>query len=217
MIVNVFEVLAKELDQYFLNSPRREFHKHQNGSPPVIESDPQSPEPTQFVDNDPNVQIIQFLQQEDQQEYVKFPLNRVCPIMINLEEEKLPPADRFSRMTPNGNRESIQPDIHISLYILFVSHFFDYTDALHYLSLIIRYFQSHPVLNHQNTPGLDEEIDQLMFELETLPLSLQNEVWNSLRSAYHPSLLYKVKMLVYRGKAKPVQEREVEVVENMGK
>jgi len=31
-----------------------------------------------------------------------------------------------------------------------------------------------------------------------LPFSEQNEMWNALRTIYHPSVLYKVKMIVFR-------------------
>ncbi|MEM7370311.1 MAG: DUF4255 domain-containing protein [Bacteroidota bacterium] len=200
MIANVFELLAKELDAYFLNAPRRQFHKPANGgSNGDIVLDPQSPPPASFVDNDPSVQIIELLRQEDQQEFIKFPLNRVTPILINMEEEtQLRKADRFSRMSSNGLRAHVQPDIRLNLYILFVSHFYDYTDALHYISLIIKYFQHKPIFDHRNSPELSDEIEELIVELVTLPFAQQNEVWSSLRSAYHPSVLYKVKMLVFQ-------------------
>lgn len=218
MIANVFEVLARELDAYFLNAPRRQFHKLKDGltdrpTEGEIEPDPQGGLGagfSDFTDSDPSVNIIQFLRQEDQQEFIKFPLNRVIPVLINIEEENnLRPADRFARTSPTGKTEKSFPDIRINLYILFVAHFYDYTDALHYISLIIRYFQSRPIIDHQNTPELNEEIDRLLIELITLPFSEQNEVWNAMRSAYHPSVLYKVKMLVFQDQSTHLQSPEV--------
>ena len=44
-------------------------------------------------------------------------------------------------------------------------------------------------------------------ELITLPFSEQNEIWNALRIHYLPSVLYKVKMIVFRDEdAMPLPE-----------
>ncbi len=173
MLADVFQLLARNLDAYFTNAPEGE-------------SEPQSA-------------VIQLLQQDADHDAIKFPLNKVTPLLINVEEEgHLRPGDRFSRISVNGSRETVFPDVRLNLYILFVSHFQEYTDSLNYLSLIVKYFQSHPVLDHQNTPELNENIDKLIIELKTLPINEQNEVWNALRSAYRPSLLYRVKMLVFQ-------------------
>lgn len=198
MIANVFEVLAKQLDAYFEEAPSRVFHfRNGNGLSEISSADLSAT--NEGEDNDPKVKIVSFLQQENQQEFIKFPLNKVTPILINVEEEAfLRPADRFSRVSATGSRDKVFPDIRLNLNILFVSHFFDYTDALYYLGLIVKFFQQRPIWDKQNTPDLHPEIEKLLFELITLPFSEQNEVWNSLRSAYHPSLLYRVKMLVFQ-------------------
>ena len=203
MFANVFEVLARELDAYFKSVPPRTLHELSvvPGTPTPTVNETLTPsgslEPP--TDNDPPVEIISFLKQQNQQDFIKFELNKVTPILVNVEEEnQLRPADRFARMADNGSREKIWPDVRLNLYVLFVSSFYDYTDALYYLGLIVKYFQAHPILDHDNTPGLSPEIDKLQIEIITLPFSEQNEVWNALRSAYHPSLLYRVKMLVFQ-------------------
>lgn len=173
MLADVFQLLAGNLDAYFTNGSG--------------------------VDNGLQSSVIELLRQDGDHDAIKFPLNKVTPLLINVEEEAhLRSGDRFSKISVNGNRESVFPDVRLNLYILFVSHFQEYTDALNYLSLIVKYFQSHPVLDHQNTPGLHKDIDKLIIELKTMPISEQNEVWNALRSAYRPSLLYRVKMLVFQ-------------------
>lgn len=215
MIANTFEVLVKQLDAYFESAPSRVLHdtKSANGfdSHSISAINPGG-------DNDPKVKIMSFLRQEDLQESIKFPLNKVTPILINIEEEsKLRQADRFSRISQEGKREQVYPDVRLNLYVLFVSNFFDYTDSLYYLGLIVKYFQSHPILNQQNTPGLHAEIEQLIVELISLPFAEQNEVWNALRSAYHPSMLYKVKMLVFQDQSAVLGAGEIKKVEtNLG-
>jgi hypothetical protein len=139
-----------------------------------------------------------------------FQLGAVSTLLINIEEEnvlRLP--DPYMRVYPDGIREQVQPDIRLNLYVLFVARFKQYEDALHYLSVIIQYFQNHRVLNHHNAPELDERIEKLVIELITLPFAEQNEVWNALRTTYHPSVLYKVKMVVFR-------DEDAEIVTAMG-
>lgn len=132
-------------------------------------------------------------------EPLTFQKGAVSILLINIEEEKtLRASDRYTRVSANGDPQKAHPDIKLNLYVLFVAHFPDYENALQYLSLIIKYFQSHPVFEHDNAPELSENIEKLIMELITLPFSEQNEVWNALRATYHPSVLYKVKMLVFQ-------------------
>jgi hypothetical protein len=82
-----------------------------------------------------------------------------------------------------------------------VAHYQQYEDSLRNLSAIIQYFQNHRLFTQQDAPELSENIEQLVVELVTLSFSEQNEVWGSLRLPYHPSVLYKVKMIVFQDEA----------------
>jgi len=135
----------------------------------------------------------------EQMDPVTFKLGAVSVLLINIQEEStLRAPDLHSRVFPNGARRQVQPEIKMNLYVLFVARFKQYEDALHYLSLIIHYFQRHRVLTQQNAPELNDDIEQLIMELSTLSFAEQNEVWNALRTTYHPSVLYKVKMVIFR-------------------
>lgn len=130
---------------------------------------------------------------------ITFKLGAVSALLINIEEENtLRPADLYTAVSANGTRRKVQPDVRMNLYVLFVARFKQYEQGLSYLSRIIQHFQNHRLLNHHNAPELSEKIEQLIVELITLPFSEQNEMWNSLRTTYHPSVLYKVKMVVFR-------------------
>lgn len=130
---------------------------------------------------------------------ITFKLGAVSVLLINIEEENtLRAPDRYSRTAPDGTRQKIHPEIRLNLYVLFVARFKQYEESLRHLSLIIRYFQKFPLLNHHEAPELSENIEKLIIELMTLPFSQQNEIWGSLRVAYHPSVLYKVKMVVFQ-------------------
>jgi hypothetical protein len=131
-----------------------------------------------------------------------FKLGAVSILLINLEEENaLRPPDLYQRSSPNGVRQKVQPEIRLNLHVLLVARFKQYEESLRYLSLIIQYFQNHRLLDHHNAPELSDNIEQLAIELITLPFSEQNEVWSALRVTYHPSVLYKVKMVIFRDEA----------------
>jgi hypothetical protein len=135
----------------------------------------------------------------EQMDPATFKLGAVSVLLINIQEENtLRAPDLYSRVFPDGVRRQVQPEIKMHLYVLFVARFKQYEDALRYLSLIIHYFQRHRVLTQENTPDLSDDIEQLIMELHTLSFAEQNEVWNALRTTYHPSVLYKVKMVVFR-------------------
>lgn len=135
----------------------------------------------------------------EQMDPVTFKLGAVSVLLINIQEDStLRSPDLYSRVFPDGARRQVQPEIKMNLYVLFVARFKQYEDALRYLSLIIHYFQRHRVLTQQNAPELSDDIEQLIMELHTLSFAEQNEVWNALRITYHPSVLYKVKMVVFR-------------------
>src|SRR5271165_6839813 len=103
-------------------------------------------------------------------------LRRAFAFLIE-EETTLREPDLYSRVSPNGIRESVQPIIRINLYVLFVAQFTKYEESLKYLSRIVQHFQNHRVFNQQNAPELSQRIDRLVLELITLPFSEQNEIW----------------------------------------
>lgn len=128
-----------------------------------------------------------------------FKLGAISVLLINIEEENtLRAPDLYRRSNADGTQQKVQPDIRLNLYVLFVARFKQYEASLQSLSNIVQYFQNQRVFNHQNAPELPEDIDQLIIELVTLPFAEQNEVWNALRTTYHPSVLYKVRMVVFR-------------------
>jgi hypothetical protein len=133
---------------------------------------------------------------------LNFKLGAISVIMINLEQENVLRApDLYTRTMPDGTVQKVQPEIRLNLYVLFVAHYQQYEDSLRNLSAIIQYFQNHRVFGQHDSPELSDNIDQLVVELATQSFSEQNEVWGSLRLPYHPSVLYKVKMIVFQDEA----------------
>lgn len=132
-------------------------------------------------------------------ETMNFESNKVTLQLINLEEENaIRPPDLYQSMNANGRKYRVNPEIRLNLFILFIARFNNYEQSMKYLSLVIRYFQGNRIFDQQNSPTLHPEIDKIWVELVTMPFTQQNEIWNSMRSPYLPSFLYKIKMIVFR-------------------
>jgi len=145
---------------------------------------------------------------------LSFPPNSVVPVLINVEEEKIiRQANRYEGVVKNGLKTELAPSLGINMFVLFVSNFSDYEQSLLFLSLLISYFQRNPVLDHYNTPTLSDSVDKVIIELITLPIAQRNELWNSLRTIYLPSAVYKIGVLVYRDDTSVKIESKVAFVE----
>lgn len=152
----------------------------------------------------------------EQMDPVSFKPQAVSALLINVEEENvLRPADRFVARSSDGTVDRVEPEIRLNLYVLFAARFKKYEKGLRQLSRIISYFQSYRHFDRQGFPELSGRIDHLVVELTTLPFSEQNEIWSALRTTYLPSVLYRVKMLVFRHEhtsvIREVKEREIEI------
>jgi Pvc16 N-terminal domain len=143
--------------------------------------------------------LVNFVEGDKVGDSVGFALGTISELLVKLEEENtLRPADPFARVSVNGERQRVRPDIRLNLYVLFVAHFQDYKTSLQMLSKVVAYFQNHRVFTPDNSPTLSLEIDQLVVELMPVPFSEQNEIWGALRTSYRPSVLYRVRMVVFR-------------------
>jgi len=115
--------------------------------------------------------------------------------LVNIEEERVVKAQVATRVLPDGNVVSINPEIKLNLFVLVTANFDDYSTGLVYLSGVIRFFQSMSVFSHQNIPDMDDSIERLTVDLHTLSFEQQNHLWGSIGAKYLPSVLYKVRML----------------------
>jgi hypothetical protein len=136
----------------------------------------------------------------DKDDSVSFKSDAVSIMLVRIEEEAtLRQHDPYARISPEGVHQKVAPEIQMNLWVMFVAHFpDDYSQALLHLSDVISYFQNHRVFNQENSPDLKQEVSQLVLELVSLSFAEQNEIWGTLRSAYQPCSLYKVKTIVFR-------------------
>ena len=135
---------------------------------------------------------------------IRFKLGAVSLLLMNTEEEKvMRPPDRHASVDASGNRRAVSPEIRLNLFVLFVSRYRRYEEGLAQIGRIIQHFQLCPVLDRERAPELSERISRLALQLWTLPFSEQNELWSSLRTTYHPSVLYRVGLVFFRDERVP--------------
>lgn len=119
--------------------------------------------------------------------------NRVCLFLMRVEEEKIARSGGFQ------SHPGAPPPMHLNLYLVLAAHFPDpnYREALHFLSLVIEFFQGKPVFDRFNTPGLSANIDRLVFEFVNQDVQEMNNMWSLIGAKYLPSVVYRARMLTF--------------------
>jgi hypothetical protein len=166
-----------------------------------------------------------FLSSQDD-DSIKFPKDAISMLLINMEKEEHTRMDDPYRQKNKTTDDFFQvyPEIRLNLYLLFVSNWGDYKTGLDRLSEVITFFQANRVFSSHRTTedgslipteGFPANVDRLSIEFITLPFDKQNEVWNSLRTTYRPSVLFKLRMLAFQQSSGPitpkVKEKEIHV------
>ena len=138
---------------------------------------------------------VVYIQPRDQKE-VALEKDAITCLLVNLEEDyTLRSGAAYEKMPPQSLNSRKNPNLYLNLYVLFAANFKDYSQSLQFLSLIIKFFQSHRLFDHQNSPTLSSDIAKLNLEMVNLPFSEQRVVWDALGLSYMPSVIYKVRMV----------------------
>lgn len=124
--------------------------------------------------------------------------NKVVCFLANIEEETTlkanPGASSFG-----GNFGVSRGDIHINLTVVFSAFFTgkNYVEALKFLSGVIYFFQSKSVFTSNNTPGLSDAIDKVVFDITSLSTHDLNALFSMIGAKYMPTIVYRVRMLKF--------------------
>jgi Pvc16 N-terminal domain len=158
--------------------------------------------------DDPVADKVVFLD-GDKMDPISFQDAAVSELVINVEEERLlRAAEPYARVQEDGKPLRKHPDLRLVLYVLFVARFKQYDLAWDHLAKIIEYLQSNRTFERADYPELPAGVDRLTFELMTQSFTEQNNIWNALRTTYHPSALYRVQLVVLRD-VKPVLRDQI--------
>jgi hypothetical protein len=118
--------------------------------------------------------------------------NRIVVSLVNIEEEKTATPNGFGVPVTGNNHP-----IYLNMYILFYSLFNEklYAESLKFISAIIGFFQYKKVFNPNNTPGLDQNIDKILMEINNISFHEQSNILSALGAKYAPCVLYKMRMI----------------------
>ncbi|MDI6402696.1 DUF4255 domain-containing protein, partial [Balneolaceae bacterium ANBcel3] len=123
--------------------------------------------------------------------------NHIGISLVNVEEEKhgKDPARPASQL--DGRFTQSNPEVNLYSYLLFSAHFSDYKESLKALSHVIMFFQGRHVFERTRFASLEAPVERLVFELQSLSLEQLNHLWGTIGGKYMPSVVYKMKMLVF--------------------
>lgn len=116
--------------------------------------------------------------------------------LINLEENRTV-RDPQNYLRQGNALLMKNPAVHLYLTLLFTSvrHDVGYGLSLQNIQNTIAFFQRKYVFDHGNTPGLDPGIEKLIVEMLSLNLEQLHQLWSMLGGKYHPSVVYRVRMI----------------------
>lgn len=123
--------------------------------------------------------------------------------LINVEEEAIGKSQLPYLKHPDQSYDLLNPEIKVNLYMLVSAASAKteterYSNCLKVLSYAIGFFQYKGVFDKINSPALPDNIEKLIVELISPTFEQQNHIWGGMGAKYMPSVLYKVRLLVYR-------------------
>lgn len=132
--------------------------------------------------------------------------------LINIEEERVFKEQQTAFRNESGDIEHYNPNIKLNLYVLVSANFASgdaggstnttgiYAEGLKQLSYVISFFQGKDVFTPDNSPLLPPALKKLVIDLHSYSFEQQYNFWSVVGAKYLPSVLYKVRMLVYQEK-----------------
>ena len=120
--------------------------------------------------------------------------DKVIISLVNIEENRISRDPQPYVRTDTGIKLK-NPAIHLNLTLLFTSTKAGYSQALLDIQKVIGFFQENYLFDHSNTALLNNGIEKLILEMVSLNLEQLQQLWSMLGGKYHPSIVYKVRMI----------------------
>lgn len=142
--------------------------------------------------------------------------NKLVIFLSNINKDTLPNTARNS--VPAGQLSTTSftssAPLALNVYIIVAASFDTsrYQESLKYLSNAINCFQQQPVIDPHNYPEMSDQIEKLILEIENVSINDLSNLWGILGGHYIPSVMYKVRMLVFSDDV--IQGREVAASSN---
>ncbi len=126
--------------------------------------------------------------------------NRLVVSLLTMEQETAAGSPRKVGSGSSSFVSQINRPLYLNLNLLISVNFSGkhYADGLQFLSALLAYFQSNPLIDRQNTPELDRNIDKLTLEMVDVPTETWSNIWSMVGAKHLPAVLYKVRMLTFQ-------------------
>ena len=138
--------------------------------------------------------------------------NKLVLFLVGVEQDAY--AHRAIGMGVNAQAQlrGAEP-VFLNLLMMCAANFSgsNYPEALKFLSGAIHFFHERPVLDHQNTPALDQRLDKLVLNIENLSSAEMHSLWGIHSGRYLPSVLYRIRMVSIAGQH--IQGRETPIAQ----
>lgn len=123
--------------------------------------------------------------------------DRLAVFLVNIERDPAGPRSPTQRSGGLTRMVQGQPAVWLNLLVMFAANFrgANYAESLKLVAHTVAFFQSRPVFEPQNCPGMDRGIARLVLDLESLSISDLTNLWGVLGGQYLPSVLYRVRLL----------------------
>ncbi len=118
--------------------------------------------------------------------------DKVVAQMVNVQEDRVYHSVEVFRRRDDDTSELVRPVIKVNIFVLFVAHISDYTEATKMLSWVIAFFQHRNTFDYKAIPGLTDREGHFTFELHSLTFEQQNHLWGALGAKYMPSAVFKL-------------------------
>lgn len=115
--------------------------------------------------------------------------------LFQIEEERHARVQMPEQAMVQGRLVAQPPPLTVNLIVLFSANFSIYSEGLRMLSLLLTFFQSHPLFTPAENPGMPAGIDRLSMELLNYGPEQTNQMWACLGAKHLPSVVYRVRML----------------------
>ncbi len=116
--------------------------------------------------------------------------DKIAITLVNVQHEKTVQRGQLV--------SGMRPPVYLNLFVLFSVYYGEdgsYEESIKELAAIISFFQTNYIMDQQNSPSLDPQIDKLVFEFVNQDMQNMNYIWSMLGGKYVPSVLYKVRMV----------------------
>lgn len=123
------------------------------------------------------------------------PDDQIGVALVNVEEERALKSQLPQMQYAEGRHVIVEPEVKLNLHLLFAAYFKNYDQGLRQLSLVLTFFQSHPVFTRERHPGLDPRIEKLGVDLVTLGFEQLNQLWAFVGAKQLPSAVYRVRLV----------------------